>query len=295
MSQTQRTTPAPDLAGLVAALEAKVAGLEGRLAATQAPRARFGRAAARRLVRAGLAASLLSLALGTNAFASVPDAGGVIHGCYLKTIGVLRAVDTDKGQRCLQSETALTWNQTGPTGPKGDPGPTGPQGAKGDTGAAGAVGPQGAPGPTGAAGPAGQAGPQGPKGDTGDPGPQGVPGQAGPQGPTGPTGPQGDPGPQGAQGDPGPAGSPGLSNYHVLVSDDRYVDNFGRFALTKYCPAGQVVLGGGVQDVTQWNGFVVNQSYPLADGSGWFVTVTNTGAYAETETMREYIICANVS
>jgi hypothetical protein len=68
---------------------------------------------------------LLTVALllvGGIAYASIPDANGVIHGCRKNSGGALRVIDTDAGQTCAGNETALSWNQTGPQGP---PGPAG--------------------------------------------------------------------------------------------------------------------------------------------------------------------------
>src|SRR6516165_11143520 len=67
--------------------------------------------------------------------AAIPDPSGVIHACY-RANGNLRLVDKSN---CTSSETALSWNQTGPQGAPGAPGP------------AGAPGPQGQPGSPGAA------------------------------------------------------------------------------------------------------------------------------------------------
>jgi hypothetical protein len=79
------------------------------------------------------------LVVGGIAYATIPDGGGVIHGCYLKGLGTLRVVDTDKGQACLSKlETPLNWSQTGPQGQQG---PTGATGATGATGVTGATGP----------------------------------------------------------------------------------------------------------------------------------------------------------
>ena len=71
------------------------------------------------------------------AYASIPDSGGVFHGCVNKATGVLRVIDTAKTGAlgsCIASgplaETAISWNQTGPKGPQG---PAGPQGAPGIT------------------------------------------------------------------------------------------------------------------------------------------------------------------
>jgi Collagen triple helix repeat (20 copies) len=110
-----------------------------------------------RTVTLSLGVGLALTIAGTAAYAgvsSIPDASGVIHGCFSST-GSLRVIDTAAGQTCRKHETSLTWNQAGPPGaqgPQGDSGPAGPQGA---TGAAGA---QGSPGPAGATGPQGPAG-----------------------------------------------------------------------------------------------------------------------------------------
>jgi hypothetical protein len=97
--------------------------------------------------------------------ASIPDASGVIHGCYHRTAnpgvrpGALRVIDTSLGQSCYGDENPLNWNANGTTGPTGVTGPTGPTGPAG---------------PTGPTGPKGSTGPTGPKGSTGPTGPSGV-------------------------------------------------------------------------------------------------------------------------
>ena len=104
-----------------------------------------------------VAAGLVALAAGGGvALATIPGSGGAISGCYTKN-GDLRVIDAPSVS-CKSTETALTWNQTGPQGPQGA---TGSQGPKGDQGAQGSQGPKGDTGP---AGPAGSAGPQGPQG-----------------------------------------------------------------------------------------------------------------------------------
>ena len=131
--------------------------------------------------------ALVAVGFGSGfASASIPDAGGVIHGCYVRG-GALRVIDFPREQ-CKGGEQRVQWSQTGPTGPTGPTGATGATGATGSTGAVGPVGPagpQGAIGPTGAAGAAGAVGPQGPAGATGPQGPQGPDGAQGPQGPAG--------------------------------------------------------------------------------------------------------------
>ena len=86
----------------------------------------------------GLIASLAIVVVAV-VHAAIPDASGVIYACY-RANGNLRLVDKSS---CTSSETALTWNQTGPQGPAGTPGPqgaTGPQGQPGTPGPAGIVG-----------------------------------------------------------------------------------------------------------------------------------------------------------
>src|ERR1700722_6963000 len=93
---------------------------------------------------AALAAA--ALAIGATAYASIPDSGGVIHGCYLRGIGSLGGIDSP-GQRGINGlEAAIQWNQAGPRGPAG---PAGPKGATGPQGPAGGQGPQGDTGPKG--------------------------------------------------------------------------------------------------------------------------------------------------
>src|SRR5216684_3332466 len=69
------------------------------------------------------------------AYASIPT-NGIIHGCYKTLEGKLRVIDPSNGDECAQSETALDWNQAGPTGPAGPQGPQGIQGVQGPTGPA---------------------------------------------------------------------------------------------------------------------------------------------------------------
>ena len=77
-----------------------------------------------RLFAGGAAA--LAAAGAVAAYASIPDSGQVIHGCYQRESGQLRVIDTDRGQSCRPSERALDWNQQGPKGAPGPPGPPGP-------------------------------------------------------------------------------------------------------------------------------------------------------------------------
>jgi hypothetical protein len=96
---------------------------------------------------AGLVAGLAGVA-----YAAVPDANGVIHGCVKKNSGALRVIDPAAGEACTSAENPLDFSQQGPAG---TPGPAGPAGAAGAAGPAGPAGPAGA---DGAAGPAGAPG-----------------------------------------------------------------------------------------------------------------------------------------
>jgi hypothetical protein len=66
--------------------------------------------------------------IGAIAYAAIPDASGVIHGCYSKTNGALRVIDSALSSRCAANEVAIAWNQTGREGPAGAAGPAGPPG-----------------------------------------------------------------------------------------------------------------------------------------------------------------------
>ena len=122
---------------------------------------------------------MMALAVGGAVFgiasavqASIPDANGVIHGCYNHSLahgsptGALRVIDTARlDGNCASWETPFNWNQRGVTGPTGAGanGATGPTGATGEgndrsdraTGATG-VGSTGPTGPSGPTGPTGQ-------------------------------------------------------------------------------------------------------------------------------------------
>jgi hypothetical protein len=91
--------------------------------------------------------------IATAVQASIPDASGVIHGCYGKPgtpqKGELRVIDTGTGEACRYYENPLSWNQRGVTGPTGARGQTGPTGPKGFTGPTGSSGATGATGPSG--------------------------------------------------------------------------------------------------------------------------------------------------
>lgn len=76
---------------------------------------------------------IAALALGSIAWAAIPDGAGVVHGCYDKGSGQLRVTDTQTNvpKSCTVKEAALDWNVRGPQGMPGPQGPAGPAGAPG--------------------------------------------------------------------------------------------------------------------------------------------------------------------
>lgn len=66
-----------------------------------------------------VAIAAVVLGVGVAAYASIPDANGVIHGCRKNSDGQLRVIDSDAGQTCANGWTPLNWSQTGPQGPAG--------------------------------------------------------------------------------------------------------------------------------------------------------------------------------
>jgi hypothetical protein len=66
---------------------------------------------------AGVGALFLAAGL---AYATIPDSGGVIHGCFAKSGGTLRVIDASV-TGCKQTETSLDWNVQGQKGDPGEP------------------------------------------------------------------------------------------------------------------------------------------------------------------------------
>lgn len=114
------------------------------------------------MLRKGLALGTFLAVLGSVAIATgaIPGADGVIDGCYTKSTGALRVIDTEGSipVTCKTSEAALSWNQKGPTGPAGPAGPPGPKGDPCLSSDPSCVGPAGPQGETGPAGPQGEPG-----------------------------------------------------------------------------------------------------------------------------------------
>lgn len=168
------------------------------------------------------------------------------------TLDASAPMSTDATVTCPSGDTQLA------LGAKGDPGSQGPQGVPGDTG------------------PAGPAGPAGTKGDIGDVGP------AGPQGDTGPTGLTG---PQGIS---GPQGVPGISGWVVVRTG--YFNVSPGIIEEAACPAGDVVLSGGV-DLGHLNWpSSVSLSRPDYSLHGWDAAYTG-----KTTNFRVWAVCAHVA
>jgi Phage Tail Collar Domain len=75
---------------------------------------------------------------GSIAWATIPDANGVIHACYNTSSGKLSVMDASnpKLSACAANEAPLSWDQQGaqgPSGPQGVRGETGPKGPTGDS------------------------------------------------------------------------------------------------------------------------------------------------------------------
>ena len=88
-----------------------------------------------------------ALSASAAVFATIPSAG-VISGCYTRSGGALRVIDSTVTS-CSSKETSLNWNvqgvqgAVGPVGPQGIAGPQGPSGPQGPTGPTGPRGPSG--------------------------------------------------------------------------------------------------------------------------------------------------------
>ncbi len=96
-----------------------------------------------------------AVAVGGLAYASIPDADGVIHACYNPSAAALRGgtpiriIDSGTGQTCANNSVEITWNQTGPAGAPGQDGEDGLDGQDGADGQAGADGQDGLDGQDG--------------------------------------------------------------------------------------------------------------------------------------------------
>jgi hypothetical protein len=69
------------------------------------------------------AAAIVAAVAAAAAYASIPDAAGVIHSCYASDDS-LRVIDSSNAS-CKSKETPLAWNVQGPKGSTGSQGPSG--------------------------------------------------------------------------------------------------------------------------------------------------------------------------
>lgn len=225
------------------------------------------------------AAAVVVVGGGSAIAASASTPANVYQGCLSAANGSLYsvAVNPASAPACHPHDTAVTWNQTGPTGE---------QGPQGDTGATGPPGP---------------AGERGPKGDTGATGLQGAKGDTGVAGPQGAQGPKGDTGPQGSKGDPGPAGPAGPAGAPGRVPAThtyRAFGDAGPLGIAEAevdCPNGSVVTGGGSVGVTNFN---ILDDAPAFTGPGtgagdvpigWRVRAYNTSLVGSN--IDVYVVC----
>ena len=235
-------------------------------------------------------ASGVVLLLADRFFAPAFETGLNGNGVVSQRIEACQAADgmlhiIPSGQMCAPGERQLFWFQASAASPleAGAPGPAGPAGPSGVPGPAGPAGPPGPPGPPGAMVIAG-GDPASTRTTLGSPraAASDRPGAVGPSGSPGPAGPPGPPGP------PGPTGAPGVSGYEIVTSRFVVAPKQVGSGLVR-CPAGKVVLGGGVRadpDTPAPNGpdrAVVVRSSPLpapeggAGGPGWEATVKHAG------------------
>jgi len=91
------------------------------------------------LAIAGIAAAAVmagGTAYGAVSSSSIPDASGLIHGCYSTNAAngtngtVLNIINTGQAS-CSKGQSAISWNQAGPAGPQGPPGAAGTPGPAG--------------------------------------------------------------------------------------------------------------------------------------------------------------------
>lgn len=122
----------------------------------------------KKLLIGGLLAILLAIGV---TFAGAQTEETIYYACVKKGSGTIKVFL--EPTECKNNEIAITWNEIGPKGDKGDPGSQGPPGLigpQGDQGIAGDQGLQGDQGVAGDPGPQGDQGPQGIQGEQGEPG-----------------------------------------------------------------------------------------------------------------------------
>src|SRR4051812_22172147 len=75
------------------------------------------------------AAVVGTLAMGGVAFASMPDSGRAIDGCYDKSGGSPRGTESSR-RNCDKAQPGLNWNLSGPRGASGTDGTPGSSGSE---------------------------------------------------------------------------------------------------------------------------------------------------------------------
>jgi hypothetical protein len=118
-----------------------------------------------------------------------------------------------------------------------------------------------------------------------------------PAGPTGGTSAPGPGGPKGATGSQGPVGAkgdPGISGYVQVDHVSAFDSDTPKFASAP-CPAGMTVIGGGITVNASDGPVAVQQSVPLADGSGCGGEAYETAPFAGNWDVDARAICAKVA
>ena len=112
-------------------------------------------------------------------------------------------------------------------------------------------------------------------------------------GDTGPTGPGGSQGPTGTMGS---MGVPGISGYEIVtqaVTVPAAGPGFGTIKPTADCPAGKMVIGGGINTADDLRNIIIQDSHPNSSGTGWKLLITS--GYDVTRAVTIYAICVIVA
>jgi hypothetical protein len=102
-------------------------------------------------------------------------------------------------------------------------------------------------------------------------------------------------GPAGPPGPPGPAGPSGISGREVVESVGEFgpTDPPARKTIVATCPAGKVVVGGGLGGATLYGVYVMH-SYP-SSSTAWSVTIGTSTSIGGTAFYTVYAICVNAT
>lgn len=125
---------------------------------------------------------------------------------------------------------------------------------------------------------------------------RGAPGPQGPQGPQGPVGPKGDQGVQGIPGEQGETGLPGadgVSGLTQVTSNPMAVTEPALYAVTAWCPAGKVAVGGGGYGIGAGT-YMMRSSRPQNVASiHWDTWTVELEVTAGPLTLSAYVICVD--